>query len=367
MFDLENYEVFEIVNILAFAMGALFGMIAQKKQFCFSGSIKDYILMKSTKRAASVVMAMIIAVIATYFVTGFYEIDVTEANYFKEDVNYFAIILGGTLFGIGMMLADGCSSRHLVKFAQGDPYSLVTLLFIAIFAYATTRGFVSEYITVFTKNETLLNISSSIANEQVGIFFILIPLFIMLFILTRSIKRVFTLGDGVIVGLIVAFGWYVTGVIGADSMEKEIAIASMSFVYPSAQTLEFFTYYQVTDLSYGVSIILGVLCGAFTMSKFNKKYSFGCASKLQHSKIKYNMIGGAMMGVGGVLAIGCTVGQGLSGISSLAFASIIAISSIMISGYFTAVYLGKRERLPMCFLFEWNDKQEEEAKSNYQI
>ena len=367
MFDLENYEVFEIVNILAFILGALFGMIAQKKQFCFSGSIKDYILMKSTKRAASVVMAIIVAVIATYIVSTVNDIDLTQSNYFKEDINYFSIILGGVLFGIGMMLADGCSSRHLVKFAQGDAYSLVTLLFIAIFAYATTKGFVSEYITIITKNETLLNISSYVANEQLGIFFVLVPLFIILFLLTKSVKRIFTLGDGVIVGLIIAAGWYVTGVIGADSMEKEIAVASMSFVYPSAQTLEFFTYYQVTDLSYGVSIILGVICGAFTMSKFNKKYSFGCASKLQHSKIKYNMIGGALMGVGGVLAIGCTIGQGLSGVSSLAVASIVAILSIMISGYFTAVYLGKRERLPMCFLFEWNDKQEEEAKSNYQI
>ena len=367
MFNIENYEVFEIVNALAFVMGALFGMIAQKKQFCFSGSIKDYILMQSTKRAASVVMAIIIAIVATYFVANINEIDLTTANYFKEDVNYFAIIVGGTLFGIGMMLADGCSSRHLVKFAQGDAYSLVTLLFIAIFAYATTRGFVSEYITVFTQNETLINISSYIANEQVGIFFILIPLVIFLFLLTKSFKRIFTLGDGVLVGLIIAGGWYVTGVIGADSMEKEIAVASMSFVYPSAQTLEFFSYYQVIDLSYGVSIILGVLCGAFVMSKFNKKYSFGCTSQLQHSKIKYNMIGGALMGTGGVLAIGCTVGQGLSGISSLAFASVVAILSIMISGFVTAKYLGKRDRLPMCFLFEWNDKQEEEAKANYQI
>ena len=60
----------------------------------------------------------------------------------------------GTLFGIGMMIADGCSSRHLVKFAQGDPYSLVTIIFIAIFAYSTTKGLLSEFITLITKKET---------------------------------------------------------------------------------------------------------------------------------------------------------------------------------------------------------------------
>lgn len=367
MFDLDNYEIFEIVNLSAFILGALFGIIAQKNQFCFSGSIKDYILTNSTKRAASVIMAIIVAIVATYFVANINSIDLTASNYFKEDVNYFTIILGGALFGTGMMIADGCSSRHLVKFAQGDPYSLVTIIFIGIFAYATTKGVVAEYITILTKNETLLNISSYIANEQVAMLVVLVPLVIFLFVLTRSVKRIFTLRDGMLIGLLVPAGWYITGVIGADSMEKEIQLASMSFVYPTAQTLEFFTYYQVNELNFGISIILGVLSGAFAMSKFNKRYSFGCTANLQHSKIKYNMIGGAMMGVGGVLAIGCTVGQGLTGLSSLAFASILAVLSIMLSGYFTARYLGKKERLPMCFIFEWNDKQQEEAKTNFQI
>ena len=367
MFDLDNYEVFKIVNLSALILGLLFGAIAQKNQFCFSGSIKDYILTNSTKRAASVVMAVIIAIISTYFIANINEIDLSESIYLNENVNYFAIILGGALFGIGMMIADGCSSRHLVKFAQGDSYSLVTLVFIGIFAFATTRGFVNEFIVLITKNETLLNISSNIANTQLNIFVVLVPLFIFLWLLTKSFSRILSLRDGVLMGLIVAGGWYITGVIGVESMEREIALASVTFVYPTAQTLEFFSYFQVTELSFGVSIILGVVSGAFIMSKFNRKYSFGCTSNLQHSKVKYNMIGGALMGVGGVLAIGCTVGQGLTGISTLAFASVLAISSIMISGFLTAKYLGKKDKLPMCFIFEWNDKKEKDAKSNFQI
>lgn len=367
MFDLDNYEIFQIVNVSAFILGLLFGAIAQKNQFCFSGSIKDYILTDSTKRAASVVMAIIVAIVATYFVSNINEIDLSESIYLKENVNYFAIILGGTLFGIGMMIADGCSSRHLVKFAQGDAYSLVTLVFIGIFAFATTRGFISEFIVLITKNETLLKISSNITNEPLNIFIVIIPLCIFLWLLTKSFSRILSLKDGVLMGLIVAVGWYITGVIGIESMEREISISSVTFVYPTAQTLEFFSYFQVTELSFGVSIILGVVSGAFIMSKFNRKYSFGCTSNLQHSKIKYNMIGGALMGVGGVLAIGCTVGQGLTGISTLAVASVLAISSIMISGFITAKYLGAKDKLPMCFIFEWDDKKEKDAKSNFQI
>ena len=367
MFDLENYEVFKIVNLSAFILGLLFGAIAQKNQFCFSGSIKDYILTDSTKRAASVVMAIIVAIVATYAVTNFNEIDLTETNYLKENVNYFTIIFGGVLFGIGMMIADGCSSRHLVKFAQGDAYSLVTLIFIAIFAYATTKGFLSELITPISQNETLIGISSYLANEQLNIFVIIVPLLIFLWLLTKSFRRILTLKDGVVMGLIVAAGWYITGVIGIESIERQVSLASVTFVYPSAQTLEFFSYYQITELSFGISVVLGVVSGAFIMSKFNRKYSFGCTSNLQHSKIKFNMIGGALMGVGGVLAIGCTVGQGLTGISTLAFASVLAISSIMLSAFITAKYLGKKDKLPMCFIFEWDDKKEDEAKRNFQI
>ena len=140
MFNLANYEIYEIINILGFLLGISFGMVAQKNQFCFSGSIKDYILTNSTKRASSVIMAMIVAISSTYLISLYFEIDLTQTNYFRENINYFSIILGGTLFGIGMMIADGCSSRHLIKFSQGDANSLVTVIFIGIFAYATTKG-----------------------------------------------------------------------------------------------------------------------------------------------------------------------------------------------------------------------------------
>lgn len=353
MFDIENYEIFEIINILGFILGLIFGIVAQKNQFCFSGSIKDYMLTNSTKRGASVVMAIIFAIISTYISSLYFDIDLSQSNYFKENINYFSIIFGGVLFGAGMIIADGCSSRHLIKFAQGDPYSLVTVIFIGIFAYVTTKGFLYAPISWFSTNETLINISSNIQNTQVNIYLVLIPLFIFLWILTKSFKRILSLKDGFIIGLLIPIGWYVTSIIGSQSMEKQIVLESFSFVYPTAKTLEFLTYYEVNELSFSISIIFGVLIGAFSMSKVNKKYSFGCTSNLKRSKIKYNMIGGAMMGVGGVLAIGCTVGQGLSGISTLAFASILAISSILISGYFTARYLNSKNQLPMCFVFEW--------------
>lgn len=350
-----SFEVYEIVNILGFILGTLFGIVAQKNQFCFSGSIKDYILTKSTKRGASVVMAMLVAVIATYFMASHYELDLTTTSYHKQNINYFTLIFGGLLFGTGMMLADGCSNRSLVKFGQGDSRSLVTLIFIAIFAYATTKGLLYGYLSPIIENETLIKWSSLIGNVQMNIFVVVAILLTLLFSLTRGVKRVFELSDGVFVGVLVAAAWYITGVIGSDSMERLINLAGITFVYPTAKSLEMFMYYEVNQLTFSISLVCGVIFGTFIMSRINKRYSFGCTSNNQVSRIKYNMIGGAMMGTGGILSLGCTVGQGLTGLSTLAFASAVAIVSIFISAFITARILHKQEKLPMCFLFEWND------------
>ena len=166
-----DFEIYTLINIIALFIGLVFGFIAQQKQFCFSGSIKDYLQIKSTKRASSVIMAMIIAIISTQILSNYYEIDLSKSAYFKQDINYFAIIVGGALFGAGMMIADGCSSRSIVKFAQGDANALITLLFIAIFAYATTKGALFEIINPFINNQTLIDISKNIkgtSNNQLS-------------------------------------------------------------------------------------------------------------------------------------------------------------------------------------------------------
>jgi uncharacterized protein len=359
-----DFEIYTLINIIALFIGLVFGFIAQQKQFCFSGSIKDYLQIKSTKRAASVIMAMIIAIISTQILSNYYEIDLSKSAYFKQDINYFAIIVGGALFGAGMMIADGCSSRSIVKFAQGDANALITLLFIAIFAYATTKGALFEIINPFINNQTLIDISKNINNFQFNIYIVLAILFVLLYLFTKKIKRVFSLYDGAIIGLLVGIAWYVTGHIGLESFDKEISLQAISFVYPSAKTLELFTYYQVNEFSFGVCLVLGAVAGTFISTLFNKKYSFGCTANKNINKVKYNMIGGSMMGVGGIMAIGCTVGQGLSGVSTLVFSSFLAIISIFISGYFTGKFLHKREKLAMCFIFEW---EEEDGKKQKEI
>lgn len=355
-------EIYEIINILGLIIGIILGVIAQKQQFCFSGSIKDFILTKSTMRGSSVIMAMIVAILSTTLISSYYEIDLTESIYYKENINYFSIIIGGLLFGTGMMLADGCSNRHLIKFAQGDSHSLIALIFVGIFAFATAKGFLNGFFSPIINNPTLLEWSSLIGNTTMNIYIVVGLLFIILLFLIKKIQRIFSLWDGVLVGLLISASWYVTGVIGEESIERIVNLEAISFVYPTAQTIDLFSNYNAHNLTFPISLLLGVLLGAFSMSKINRRYSFGCTSGQGENKVKFNMIGGALMGTGGVLSIGCTVGQGLTGLSTLAFASFLAIFSIFISGTITALILNKKNKLPMCFIFEWKDNT-----TDYQI
>ena len=134
-----------------------------------------------------------------------------------------------------------------------------------------------------------------------------------------------------------------------------VELSGITFVYPTAKSIELFMLYEVNEFSFPISLVCGIVVGAFLMSKLNRKYSFGCTAAGGENRVRDNMIGGALMGSGGMLSIGCTVGQGLTGLSTLAFASAVAIISIFISATITALILNKKSKLPMCFIFEWKD------------
>lgn len=349
----DELELYQIVNILALFIGIAYGLVAQKTQFCFSGSIKDYILSSSTRRSASVITAMITAIVSSQLLSSIYAIDFDQTIFLQANMNYIAIILGGLLFGAGMMLADGCSSRHLVKFSQGDLHSLVTILFISVFAYITSKGIFSSFFSMLQENALLLSLSTFIPNKPISIILVLALLLIALYRVLPKLKNIISCFDGLIIGLLIGLSWFVTGVIGADEFEP-LSLEALSFVFPSGKALEYLMFFSGSTLSFSISVIFGILAGGFIMSLFNKKYRFGCAAPQNDNKLKNSIIGGSLMGVGGILSIGCTIGQGLSGVSTLAFASFLAIGSITVSAYFTAVYMSKRDALPSCFTFDWS-------------
>jgi hypothetical protein len=159
----------------------------------------------------------------------------------------------------------------------------------------------------------------------------------------------------------VVLGWIVTTVV-AEELFVTTSYQSVSFVYPVGKTIEYITSgFESMSLSFALLSMIGVVVGGFISTKTNKLYStkMMCDNGyLNPPKLWMKLIGGAMMGVGGILAIGCTVGQGLSGVSSLSLASVVAIASIYLSAFITARFMKKRDALVACFIFDWKDSSQ---------
>lgn len=342
-----------LFTIIALFLGLIYGFVAQQKQFCFSGSIKDIILFKHTRRTASLIVAITTAVFLTQALGFFYEIDYSTTKYFIN-INYLFIILGGALFGYGMMISDGCSSRHLIKFAQGDFDSFYILTVLGIFSYLT-YNFIGENFEAIYSNSFITN---TMANNIFEIpLYIIIP--ILLYLLYKSLincMNFFQVLDGMIIGLLIAATWYLTAIY-AEELFLEISAQSLSFVYPLGKIGEYiFSFFNFEHLHFGVVVVFGIILGAFISSKVNSQYTKKqmCDNSAQNPpKLPMKLFGGACMGVGGILAVGCTVGQGLSGLSTLSFASALAIGSIYISAYFTAKKMHKNNALIACFVFDF--------------
>jgi uncharacterized membrane protein YedE/YeeE len=343
--------------LISFAIGIIYGFIAQRKQFCFSGSIKDIILFKHSRRTASLIVAITTAILSTQVVGYFYDINLTNTKYFSN-INYLFIVLGGAMFGYGMMISDGCSSRHLVKFGQGEKDSFFILTALGIFSYITYKLFATYGSEIY--NFAL--VQTTMAKDIFAVpLYIVIP--ILLFFLYKSLVKCmnfFQVLDGVFIGLLIAFVWYFTSVVASD-LFLSVTPQSLSFVYPLGKITDFIlSGFNESVIIFSVVIVIGIIFGSFISSKLNKKYNKKqmCDNSQQNPPtLLKKLLGGAFMGIGGILAVGCTVGQGLSGVSTLSSASFVAIISIYISAYFTAKSLHKNNALIACFVFDFETRK----------
>ncbi len=355
MFDFSDEFLFSLLSLF---IGFIYGVIAQRKQFCFSGGIKDLILFKHTRRTASLIVAITTAISVTQAISYIYTIDLTQTRYYLN-INYLFIIIGGIMFGYGMMISDGCSSRHLIRVAQGEKDSFFILLTLGLFSYITYSLFSSFHDFIYSTK--IIELTTSLEVLELPLYLVAPVLLYLLYLNLKKCMNFFQVLDGFAIGLLISFIWYVTAVLSQD-LFIDISTQSLSFVYPLGKIIEYIqSGFNNSYLIFSVLVVFGVVLGAFISSKFNKQYSkkFMCDNSQQNPPSLFKkIIGGAFMGVGGILAVGCTVGQGLSGVSSLSMASFIAIISIYSSAYFTAKYMHKNNGLIACFVFDFLEESD---------
>lgn len=326
-------------------LGAIFGALMQRTHFCTMGAIADAVNFGSWGRARMFALALGVAILGTQALSALSVIDVSKSIYTGGRFTWAAYALGGAFFGFGMVLAGGCGSKTLLRMGGGSLKGLVVFLVMAIAAYMTMRGVlgvlrvnaIEPMALTLTAQDIprLFGLSPWLAGGVVGGALVLWAL------LNAEGRSAENMLAGVGVGAVIVAAWYVSGNMGyvADHPEtlqeaflttNSGRMESFSFVAPTAYWLDYGVLFSDKSkfISFGMVTSLGVILGALLVSLLSKTFRWEGFTNTRD--LAQHLIGAVMMGFGGVLAMGCTVGQGLSGVSTLALGSILTLVFIVL-------------------------------------
>lgn len=335
------------------AVAFVFGAVANRTHFCTMGAVSDIMVMDDWNRMRMWLMAMGIAILGTSGLQLAGLVDVTKSIYTTPNFTWISYIIGGLLFGAGMTLASGCGSKTLVRIGTGNLKSLVVAIVMAITAYMSLRGIlaalrVAAIDVVAVKlpvAQDLPTLVASGAGVDRGMALVASALVLggglLVFALrSREFRNADNLLGGLVAGLAIVAGWYLSGAIGhlledPQTLEEKFyatnsgRMESLSFVSPLAYSLELLMLWTDKSrvMTLGIATTIGLSAGSFAYALATR--SFRLESFRDARDLINHLLGGAMMGFGGVLALGCTIGQGLSGVSTLALGSFLALASII--------------------------------------
>lgn len=327
-------------------IGIIFGYFGQRSRFCLRAAAIEFARGQLGEKLAIWFVVFATAVIGTQGLLYLEEMNVDEARQLALPGSMSGALIGGLLFGSGMVLARGCSSRMLVLSATGNLRSLLTGLVFAVVAQASLRGLfaplrseVASWWLISPQNIPLLNYIE--AGPVVGLIVGLICLCGALWIARQHTLPHRSWMGGVIVGATIPAAWYLTFSVAGLSFDP-IQIESLSFSGPSADTLMLVMNEPNPDIDFDIGLIPGVFLGSFIAAYVAKEI------KLQgfeggHSMKRY-IIGATFMGFGGMLAGGCAVGAGVTGGSIFAITAWTTLLMMWIGAGITD-YLVDRKKL----------------------
>ena len=349
------------ILLLAVGLGFSFGALSQKTHFCTMGAVADIINMEDWSRMRTWMLAIAVAVLGSAALHSAGLIDLNKSIYRSENLTWLSHLVGGLLFGIGMVLASGCGARTLTRVGAGNLKSLVVFLTLGVTAYMTMRG-VLGVLRVNTLDTVALPLPSgqdlpallTAAGMAPGTALWIGALglggaLLAFCFARRDFLTLDNLLGGIAVGAIVVGGWYVSGHLGylaedPDTLQEAFLatnsgrMESLTFVAPQAYTLELLMLWSDTSrkLSFGIALALGVIAGSTAWALVTR--SFRWEGFRDVDDLVRHLLGGALMGFGGVTAMGCTIGQGITGVSTLALGSLITLAAIIAGAAATLKY-----------------------------
>lgn len=343
----------QVVWGLTFLLSVLAGVLFHRGHFCTMGAISDWIIMGDRTRAKQWGLAMAVAILGFGVLTWRGLINPFDSIYGNSQLSWLSFFLGGSLFGAGMVLASGCASKSLVRLGAGNLKSLVVLMAMGIAALATLKGLSAVWRVAYLDPVTvptgpgpfLPQWLASATAWSLPLSWLLVSvllagaLFWWVFGGVEAMPRWAAL-SGAGVGAVVVSLWWVSGVVGHVPEHPETLEAvflttasgrmeSLSLTAPVASSFDALMYFSDGSkrLTLGMVTALGLVVGTFFSALLQGTFRWEGFS--QTPDLAGHLMGGGMMGVGGVLAMGCTMGQGLSGLSTLSLGSFVAVGGIV--------------------------------------
>lgn len=339
------------VAMLSFIVGIVFGVVVFKTNFCTMGAVSDWINVGSKDRLRAWFLAIGIAILASQGMQAQGIIDFTGVMYLTPNFGWLGHIVGGFLFGTGMTLASGCGQRTLVRVGGGNLKSLVVMILLGLTAYMTMRGLLA-LVRVNVFDVTNFNLAAAGASDQ-GIGTLIAAaagienttvvnrvvaallgggLVVYAFAASSFRRSYNNILAGIVIGLLIPAGWYITGVIGFDDFDP-VRMESYTFVAPTGEGIMYLLTFTGSTINFGIAAVAGVILGSFLYAVATGR--FRIETFTDRGDMIRHMLGGITMGFGGVLALGCTIGQGVTGLSTLALGSLISLISIVFGSALT--------------------------------
>ncbi len=323
-----------------FAIGVIAGFAVRHARLCTFGAIEDALMGGDSRRLRVFGLALGIAILGTQALVVGGLLDPALVTYTPAALPLVSILIGGVMFGVGMALVGTCGFGSLVRLGTGDLRSLVVILVLGGAAYATLRGVfatfrieILESLSVPMPGGTQADIAS-LSSQFLGLDIRTIIAVIAgtalcwLALRDRRLRRAPRLvSSGIVLGILIVAGWIVTTNV-VDEFAGPAKPQSLTFVSTVGKAL-YAGLQNITNFAdFGVGSVFGVVAGSWLAAWRSAELRWEAFDD-DHEMRRY-LAGGVLMGIGGILAGGCTIGQGLTAGSMLALSAPLAIGAMVI-------------------------------------
>lgn len=328
---------FNIVVGAGLLIGLAYGVVGLLSGFCLLSSLRGWWAEGDSRLIRTFALALAVAVIATQSLAGYGALDLSKSVYLQPSFSIPLMFGGGLLFGYGMVLANGCGSRALVLLGRGNLRSFVVVIVLGMTAQMTLRGLMAPARIALLQATTtkpayltlpqLLMAGGGLPARIMVALVISAALIAFAFAHAPFRRAGGQVAAGIAVGLLVAAGWFATGYLGADEFNPA-AVTSLTFIAPVVDAVQYVMLSTGLTLNFAIAMVFGVFAGSLLTALVTRRFRLEGYTSPQH--MLRSIIGAALMGSGGAMALGCSIGQGLTGISTLALSSFIAVAGILL-------------------------------------